>query len=114
MAFFFFPKKKEEEIPFGNRVALPPDGRCSESQLCSCPLQVGGGLSVLPLAGLGHGHVDALQPLLGVLLVLRLQHVRLAVSEDLEGAWQPPLPPLPGHHLGSVEQRGKLDDSRLD
>lgn len=60
---------------------------------------MGGGLAVLPLPGLRHRHVDALQPLLGVLLVLGLQHVGPAVGEDLEGPGQAALMPLPGHHL---------------
>lgn len=60
---------------------------------------MGGGLAVLPLPGLGHRHVDALQPLLGVLLVLGLQDVGPAVGEDLEGPGQAALMPLPGHHL---------------
>lgn len=61
--------------------------------------QVGGSLSVLPLSGLSDGHVDALQPLLSVFLILSFQHVRLTVSEDLEGPRQAPIPALPGHHL---------------
>lgn len=65
-------------------------GRCS---------QVGGGLARLPLSGLRQRHAQALQPLLGVLPVLRLQHVRPAVGEDLEGPRQAALTPLPGHHL---------------
>ena len=66
--------------------------------LCS-PSQVGGGLSVLPLSGLSHGHVDALQPLLGVLLIVSFQHVRLTVREDLEGPWQTSITSLLGYDL---------------
>lgn len=50
-------------------------------------LQIGGGLPVLPLSGLSHSHIDALQPLLGVFLVFSFQHIRLAVCEDLKGSW---------------------------
>lgn len=67
--------------------------------------QVGGRLPVLPLSGLGHGHVDALQPLLSVLLILSFQHVGLTVREDLKGPWQPPITPLLGYHLrGKTKQ----------
>lgn len=61
--------------------------------------QVGGGLSVLPLSGLSHGHVDALQPLLSMFLVLSFQHVCLAVCEDLKGPRQAPITSLFGYHL---------------
>lgn len=61
--------------------------------------QVGGRFSVLPLSGLSHSHVDALQPFLCMLLILSFQHVRLVVGEDLEGAWQAAITPLPCYHL---------------
>lgn len=74
--------------------------------------QVGGRLPVLPLPGLSHGHVDALQPLLGVFLILGFQHVRLTVREDLEGPRQAPIPALLGHHLqtesSAVNEKGKV------
>lgn len=69
---------------------------CFEPVLLS---QVGGGLPVLPLSGLSHSYVDALQPLLGMLLILSFQHVRLTVREDLEGSWEAAITPLLGHHL---------------
>ncbi|KAG7226102.1 hypothetical protein INR49_018713 [Caranx melampygus] len=62
-------------------------------------LHVGGGLSVLSLSGLSHGHVDALQPLLRVFLILSFQHVCLVVGEDLEGPRQTPIPTLLGYNL---------------
>lgn len=61
--------------------------------------QVGGHFLVLPLSGLSHSHVDALQPFLCMLLILSFQHVRLVVGEDLEGARQAAITPLPSHHL---------------
>lgn len=70
--------------------------------------QVGGSLSVLPLSGLSHGHVDALQPLLGMLLILGLQHVRLTVGEDLEGPGQAAITPLLGHHLCGQKKQKRL------
>lgn len=76
--------------------------------------QVGGRLSVLPLPGLSHGHVDALQPLLGALLVLSFQHVRLAVGEDLEGARQAAIPPLLGHDLRGEEKGIARRDADAD
>lgn len=87
---------------FGCAFASPPPSR-------SVPLsQVGGGLSVLPLFGLSHSHVDALQPLFSVFLILSLQHVRFTVGEDLEGARQTPVPTLFGYHL-QTEQVGGED-----
>lgn len=66
--------------------------------------QVGGGLVVLPLSGLGHSHIDALQPLLCVLLVLSFQHVRLVVGEDLKGSRQAAITSLPGYNLQKERQ----------
>lgn len=64
--------------------------------------EVGGGLAALALTGLGHGHVEALQPLLGVPLVLGLEHVTPALREDLEGPGEAPVPPLLPHHLHTL------------
>lgn len=69
--------------------------------------QVGGSLSVLPLSGLSHSHVDALQPLLGVFLILSFQHVCLTVSEDLKGPRQTPISSLLGHNLWKTRKIGK-------
>lgn len=86
-----------------------------EVSVCSCAAshqvvsQVGGRLPVLPLFGLSHSHVDALQPLLGVLLILSLQHVRFAVCEDLKGTRQPPIPPLLGYHLRTKRRTRKIN-----
>lgn len=60
---------------------------------------MGGGLALLPLSRLRHRHVDALQPLLGVLLVFCFQHVRPAVGEDLKGPRKAAVTPLPGYDL---------------
>lgn len=65
-------------------------------------LQVGGGLSALPLFSLGHGDVDALKPLLGVLLVFGLENVGLAVGEDLKGPGQTAVPALLCHHFNAL------------
>ena len=73
--------------------------------------QVGGSLSVFSLSGLGHSHVDALQPLLGVFLILSFQHVRLTVCENLKGPRQAPIPPLLGHHL-QTERRTMNEKKR--
>lgn len=54
---------------------------------------------MLRLSGLRHRHVEALQPLLRTLLVLGFQHVRLALGEDLKGAGQAAITPLPGYDL---------------
>lgn len=72
-----------------------------------CLSQVGGGLSVLPLSGLSHGHVDALQPLLGMFLILGFQHIRLTVGEDLKGPWQTPIPALSGYDLQAKNEEGE-------
>lgn len=68
--------------------------------------QVGGGLSVLLLPGLSHSHVDALQPLLGVLLILSFQHVRLAVCKDFKGPWKTPIPAFFSYDLQTKTNRG--------
>ncbi len=65
------------------------------SQVCS-------GLAVLTLFGLGHSHIDALQPLFRMLLVLSFQHVGFAVGEDLEGSGQPTVTPLLCNHLNAL------------
>lgn len=64
---------------------------------------MGGGLGALALPGLRHRHADALQPLLGVLLVLGLQHVAPAGGEDLKGPGKAAVTPLPGHRLGGEQ-----------
>lgn len=67
--------------------------------------QVGGSLSVLPLSGLSHSHIDALQPLLSVFLILSFQDIRLIVGEDLKGPWQTPITALLGYNL--IKEEGK-------
>lgn len=89
-------------IPFG-----PVVPKRVLDTLCSAPpvgteLQVRGSLSVLVLFGLRYSHADALQPFLCMLLVLRLQHVRPTVCEDLERSRQAAVPPLFGHHLHAL------------
>lgn len=74
--------------------------------------QVGGCLPVLPLSGLSHSHIDALQPLLSMFLILSFQHVRLIVSEDLKGPRQTPIAALLGYNLLKKEGR-KEDDIKL-
>lgn len=84
-------------------------------QLTVLPLlsQVGGRLSVLPLSGLSHGHVDALQPLLSMFLILSFQHVCLAVSEDLKGSWQTAITPLLGYHLWRNNKKDEKETSAV-
>lgn len=64
--------------------------------------QVCGGLPVLTFFGLGHSHVDALEPFLRMFLILSFQHVGLAVCEDLEGSGQPAVTSLLGDHLNAL------------
>ncbi len=73
--------------------------------------QVGGGLSVLPLSGLSHGHVDALQPLLSMFLILSFQHVCLVVCEDLKGPRQAAITSLLGYHL---QMKSKKDEKEVE
>lgn len=58
---------------------------------------------VFPLSGLGHGHIDAMQPFLCMLLVLSFQHIRIAVGEDLKGSRQASRS-LPGYNLQKERQ----------
>lgn len=64
--------------------------------------QVCGGLAVLAFFGLGHSHIDALQPFFRMLLILSFQHVGFAVGEDLEGSGQPAVAPLLSNHLNAL------------
>lgn len=69
--------------------------------------QVSGSFPVLPLSGLSHGHVDALQPLLSMFFILSFQHICLTVSEDLKGSWKASISTLLGYHLLNKEQQNK-------
>lgn len=64
--------------------------------------QVCGGLAVLTFFGLGHSHIDALQPFFRVLLILSFQDVGFAVGEDLEGSGQPTVTPFLCNHLNAL------------
>lgn len=65
-------------------------------------LQVRGGLSALPLSSLCDSDIDALKPLLGVLLVFGLENIGLAVGEDLKGPGQAAVPALLCHHFNAL------------
>lgn len=65
-------------------------------------LQIGGYFSTLPLFGLGDGHIDALEPLFCVLLILGLENVGFIVCEDFESPRERAVPAFPGHNFHTL------------
>lgn len=65
-------------------------------------LQICGYFSALPLLCLGQRHVDALQPLLCVFLILGFENIGLIVCEDFKSPRERAVPTLLGHSFHAL------------
>lgn len=65
-------------------------------------LQICGYLSTFSLFCLGNCHIDALEPLFGVLLILGLEDIGFIVCEDFKSPRERAVPAFPAHNLHAL------------
>lgn len=65
-------------------------------------LQICGYFSTFPLFCLGNCHIDALEPLFCVLLILGLENIGFIVCEDFKSSREGAVPAFPGHNFHTL------------
>lgn len=77
--------------------------RCTFGVRSACgSLEICGHFSTFPLFRLSDGHIEALEPLFCILLVLGLEHVGFIVCEDFESPRERAVPAFPGHNFHTL------------